>query len=85
MGEAGDEESTHKWLDLHTVILGQREAFQSGERSKSRRPSRRTAIAIIISERIANFAIILISMREAIGMIACPILLYASGRRTRKR
>jgi hypothetical protein len=33
MGEAGDEESTHKWLDLHTVILGQREAFQSGERS----------------------------------------------------
>jgi hypothetical protein len=43
MGEAGDEESTHKWLDLHTVILGQREAFQSGERLTSRRPSRRTA------------------------------------------
>jgi hypothetical protein len=30
MGEAGDEESTNKWLDLHPVILGQKETFQSG-------------------------------------------------------
>ena len=40
---------------------------------------------IIISERIANFVIILISMREANGMVACPIVLCVSGRRTRKR
>jgi hypothetical protein len=40
---------------------------------------------IIISERIANFVIILISMREANGMVACPIVLCVSGRRTRER
>ena len=26
--EAGDAESTHKWLDLHPVFIGQRKAFQ---------------------------------------------------------
>ncbi len=40
---------------------------------------------IIISERTANFVIILISMREANGVVAYPIVLCVSGRRTRKR
>jgi hypothetical protein len=50
-----------------------------------RLPIARAAIVIIISERIANFVIILISMRKASGWVACPIVLCVSGRRTRRR
>jgi hypothetical protein len=88
MGEAGDEESTHKWLDLHKVKQSR------AERGRHRAddpagglptPIVRAAIVIIISARIANFVIVLISMREANGMVACPIVLCVSDRRTRKR
>ena len=50
-----------------------------------RLPIVRAAIAIIISERIANLILILISMHVANGMVAWPIVLYVDGRRTRKR
>jgi hypothetical protein len=59
--------------------------IETTQQEDCRLPIVRVAIAIIISERIANFAIILISMREANGMVACPIVLCVSGRRTRQR
>ena len=40
---------------------------------------------IIISGRIANFVLILISTSEANEMVAWPIVLCVGGRRTRKR
>ena len=40
---------------------------------------------IIISGRIANFVLILISTCEANGFVAWPIVLCVGGRKTRKR
>ena len=64
-------------------ILERREVGteQTTRQEDFRLPIVRVAIVIIISERIANFVTILISMREANGMVACPIVLYVSGRR----
>jgi hypothetical protein len=59
--------------------------IETTQQEDFRLPIARAAIVIIISERIANFVIILISMREANGVVACPIVLCVSGRRTRKR
>ena len=50
-----------------------------------RLPSVRVAIAIIISEKIANFILILISMHEVNGMVVLPIVLFVDGRRMRKK
>ena len=50
-----------------------------------RLPILRVAIAIIISEKIANFILILISMHDVNGMVVWPIVLFVDGRKTRKR
>ena len=50
-----------------------------------RLPIVRVAIAIIISEKIANFIIILISMHEVNGMVVWLIVLFVDGRRMKKR
>ena len=50
-----------------------------------RLPIVRVAIVIIISEKIANFIIILISMHEVNGMVVRLIVLFVDGRRMKKR